>query len=474
MNTASHLIVAIQLLLCLLHCIVTEKQQTTEISCEPVEYVMCQNMEYNFTSFPTARFKRQADAVLELHQFYPLVKIGCSESIQEFLCYTYLPECTASHEVIYPCRSMCEEAKPGCEDIMEKFGFSWPSVLSCENFSETNCKALDSQQSTARPINCEPIESTMCRNMEYNFTSFPTARFERQSDATLELHQFYPLIQIGCSKYLQEFLCYSYLPECTPTHEVIYPCRSMCEEAKRFCYSAMQSFGFTWPSSLSCENFSETKCIDSKQTTERQCEKLDVPMCKYFGYNTTRTIIGNTSYDTYRQNLIKWMDNLANHVSVECRYVLERFICLAYYSPCGMDQPCRSFCKKVTKVCSPEEIPTMKWLIHCKDFPVESYVLMKFLGKKCTKSNEVVIFEDSHTKRLMETRRLAKMAKTDADFINKVIDRLETYANRIDENTNFVDSGPIKAIIFDGLRSSIAGLRSNAHLMSTFLNLIEN
>nr|XP_039269936.1 uncharacterized protein LOC120344696 isoform X2 [Styela clava] len=205
-----------------------------------------------------------------------------------------------------------------------------------------------------------------------------------------------------------------------------------------------------------------------------ECEKLDVPMCKYFGYNTTRTIIGNTSYDTYRQNLIKWMDNLANHVSVECRYVLERFICLAYYSPCGMDQPCRSFCKKVTKVCSPEEIPTMKWLIHCKDFPVERYVLMKFSGKKCTKSNEVVLFEDSHTKRLMETKRLAKMAKTDADFINKVIDRLETYANRIDENTNFVDSGPIKAIIFDGLRSSIAGLRSNAHLMSTFLNLIEN
>ena len=35
---------------------------------------------------------------------------------------------------IPPCRLLCMQARHGCEDLMNKFGFQWPENLECSNF----------------------------------------------------------------------------------------------------------------------------------------------------------------------------------------------------------------------------------------------------------------------------------------------------------------------------------------------------
>ncbi len=47
---------------------------------------------------------------------------------------------------------------------------------------------------------CEPITITLCKDMGYNMTKYPNSYgHERQEEAGLEAHQFYPLVEVGGS-----------------------------------------------------------------------------------------------------------------------------------------------------------------------------------------------------------------------------------------------------------------------------------
>ena len=47
----------------------------------------------------------------------------------------------------------------------------------------------------------------------------------KQEEAGMEVHQFFPLVKVQCSKHLQFFLCSVYAPVCTILEEAIPPCR---------------------------------------------------------------------------------------------------------------------------------------------------------------------------------------------------------------------------------------------------------
>lgn len=105
--------------------------------CEPITIPLCKDIQYNETIMPNLlNHQRQDDAGLEVHQFFPLVKVQCSPYLKFFLCTVYAPVCTFLDEVIPPCRSLCLEAKQGCENLMNKFGFTWPENLDCSKFPE--------------------------------------------------------------------------------------------------------------------------------------------------------------------------------------------------------------------------------------------------------------------------------------------------------------------------------------------------
>ena len=105
--------------------------------CEAITIPLCKEILYNETIFPNLlNHQKQEDAGLEVHQFYPLVKVKCSPDLQIFLCSVYAPVCTVLDKPIPPCRSLCLSARSGCEGLMNKFGFQWPESLECGRYPE--------------------------------------------------------------------------------------------------------------------------------------------------------------------------------------------------------------------------------------------------------------------------------------------------------------------------------------------------
>lgn len=109
--------------------------QATHGKCEPITIPLCANIEYNQTIMPNLLgHSKQEQAGMEVHQFFPLVKVQCSKHLQIFLCSVYAPVCTILEDPLPPCRSLCLAAQDGCEELMNKFGFQWPQNLACNNF----------------------------------------------------------------------------------------------------------------------------------------------------------------------------------------------------------------------------------------------------------------------------------------------------------------------------------------------------
>ncbi|XP_076466566.1 frizzled-9-like [Babylonia areolata] len=108
--------------------------------CEPVTIPMCLNMRYNMTRMPNlVGHSNQKDAAIQVHEFIPLVQIGCSRFLKFFLCSLYAPMCTEMVDetlIITACRSMCLEVKSKCEPILQRFSFAWPNMLACEKLPE--------------------------------------------------------------------------------------------------------------------------------------------------------------------------------------------------------------------------------------------------------------------------------------------------------------------------------------------------
>uniref|UniRef100_A0A915JM21 FZ domain-containing protein n=1 Tax=Romanomermis culicivorax TaxID=13658 RepID=A0A915JM21_ROMCU len=107
--------------------------------CQRITVPTCLNMGYNMTSVPN-RFhhQRQDEISLEVHQYLPLINAKCSPDLHFFLCAMYVPICLPdfNHQTIPPCRSLCESAKRGCEQLMNRFSYFWPVDLACDQLPE--------------------------------------------------------------------------------------------------------------------------------------------------------------------------------------------------------------------------------------------------------------------------------------------------------------------------------------------------
>lgn len=101
---------------------------------------------------------------------------------------------------------------------------------------------------------CEEISIPMCKGIGYNLTSMPNQfNHETQDEAGMEVHQFWPLVEINCSPDLNFFLCSVYAPICIEYYDKPLPaCRSVCERAKAGCAPIMDQYGFGWPERMDC------------------------------------------------------------------------------------------------------------------------------------------------------------------------------------------------------------------------------
>ncbi|XP_014206872.1 frizzled-5-like [Copidosoma floridanum] len=121
---------------------------------------------------------------------------------------------------------------------------------------------------------CEEITIPMCRGIGYNFTAMPNElNHDTQEEAGLEVHQFWPLVEIKCSSDLKFFLCSMYTPICLPEYTKPLPaCKSVCERARTGCAPLMQQYGFSWPERMACERLpsqgdSDNLCMEQDNKT---------------------------------------------------------------------------------------------------------------------------------------------------------------------------------------------------------------
>ncbi|XP_056617702.1 frizzled-1 [Triplophysa dalaica] len=125
--------------------------------CQPITIPLCTDIAYNETIMPNLLgHTNQEDAGLEVHQFYPLVKVQCSPDLKFFLCSMYAPVCTVMEQALPPCRSLCERARQGCEALMNKFGFQWPDSLACESFPVHGGELCVGQNTSEQPAHPTP------------------------------------------------------------------------------------------------------------------------------------------------------------------------------------------------------------------------------------------------------------------------------------------------------------------------------
>lgn len=120
---------------------------------------------------------------------------------------------------------------------------------------------------------CEEITIPMCRGIGYNLTRMPNElNHDNQEEAGLEVHQFWPLVEIKCSPDLRFFLCSMYAPICLKDYQKpLPPCRDLCRRAREGCEPLMQQYGFRWPERMECEQFpvfgasQEVLCMDQNK-----------------------------------------------------------------------------------------------------------------------------------------------------------------------------------------------------------------
>lgn len=150
-----------------------------------------------------------------------------------------------------------------------------------------------SSAGAAIPSRCEEITIPMCRGIGYNLTSMPNElNHDTQEEAGLEVHQFWPLVEIHCSPDLKFFLCSMYAPICIEDYLRPLPaCRSVCERARNGCVPIMKQYGFQWPERMACEKFpvhgdpnnlcmEQNNRTDSGPTTTARPTRKPTPGCK--------------------------------------------------------------------------------------------------------------------------------------------------------------------------------------------------
>ncbi|XP_067137897.1 secreted frizzled-related protein 5-like [Centruroides vittatus] len=114
----------------------------------PENLTLCHGIGYTQMRLPNLL---DHDSMSEVSQqaisWVPLFNLKCHPDTQLFLCSLFSPVCL--DRPIYPCRSLCEAVKRGCEGRMSTYGFPWPDMVRCDKFPYDNdmCITIQSQDS---------------------------------------------------------------------------------------------------------------------------------------------------------------------------------------------------------------------------------------------------------------------------------------------------------------------------------------
>lgn len=113
----------------------------------PANVTLCQNIGYDKMRLPNLLdHDTITEVVQQASSWVPLLNIKCHPDAQLFLCSLYTPVCL--DRPIYPCRSLCEAVRSGCEKRMTAYGYPWPEMFICDKFPVDNDMCIAKQTAT--------------------------------------------------------------------------------------------------------------------------------------------------------------------------------------------------------------------------------------------------------------------------------------------------------------------------------------
>ncbi|XP_063220233.1 secreted frizzled-related protein 5-like isoform X5 [Bacillus rossius redtenbacheri] len=121
----------------------------------PRNVSLCHGVGYRRMRLPNLL---EHDSLQEVAQqaasWTPLLNVDCHPDTRLFLCSLFSPVCL--DRAIYPCRSLCDQVRRGCEGIMQKFGYPWPDMFRCDHFPVDNDMCIGPQ--AKRPVVPEAMQ----------------------------------------------------------------------------------------------------------------------------------------------------------------------------------------------------------------------------------------------------------------------------------------------------------------------------
>lgn len=99
----------------------------------PDQLSLCNGIGYHQMRLPNLLGHDSIQEVMQqATSWVPLLGVECHPDTQLFLCSLFSPVCL--DRPIYPCQSLCESVKNGCEQKMSFYGYNWPEMVRCSKF----------------------------------------------------------------------------------------------------------------------------------------------------------------------------------------------------------------------------------------------------------------------------------------------------------------------------------------------------
>ena len=123
---------------------------------------------------------------------------------------------------------------------------------------------------------CQPVTIQACKSLGYNKTLLTDSVYllnMRKSEITpfIELFRNEPYYQ-----QLLFYVCMMFNPICFKNYKTqVLPCRSVCENVKKQCYSKLKKYQIDWPTQFDCSNLHDhdsNVCIKPNSIVSRKCK----------------------------------------------------------------------------------------------------------------------------------------------------------------------------------------------------------
>nr|CAD7408110.1 unnamed protein product [Timema cristinae] len=119
----------------------------------PRNMSLCHGIGYHQMRLPNLlEHDTMAEVLQQAGSWVPLLNVRCHPDTQLFVCSLFSPVCL--DRPIYPCRSLCDQVRQGCEGRMKTYGFPWPDMFRCDKFPLDNDMCIASQSAATTGKYC--------------------------------------------------------------------------------------------------------------------------------------------------------------------------------------------------------------------------------------------------------------------------------------------------------------------------------